>query len=442
MLLTRFVALSSAYFVLFTWGSVVSAKKTDTPAFPEAEGFGAGAQGGRGGQVIFVTNLEDSGPGSLRAAVMAKGPRYVLFQISGLIELKESLVITEPYLTIAGLSAPGDGICLKNFDCIIRTHDVVVRHMRFRPGDEPGEKLRGQNKNFEPDAISVSSPSHDVILDHCSTGWSIDESCTVSGAEVNNVTVQWCIIAESLHDSFHHKGPHGYGSLIRTNGKVTYHHNLYAHHSTRSPRPGTYGRGSVLFDFRNNVIYDTNGYSAEDPLQMNYVGNYIRRPYRWVFKVGGDATHIFQTGNFLEGAGERNADFWQLMENAEPQHQQAVAYQVAEVQTDTAQHAYEVVLESAGATLPRRDPVDARVVDQVRQGTGKIINSQREVGGWPEYRSAAPPPDGDRDGMPDAWEDTHRLQVSVADHNSDEDGDGYLNLEEYLNGTDPRQADR
>lgn len=318
----------------------------------------------------------------------------------------------------------------------------MVRHIRFRPGDEPGAALRAKHRNFEPDAVSMGSPSHDVILDHCSAGWSIDESCTVSGRDVNNVTVQWCIISESLHNSFHHKGPHGYGALIRTNGKVTYHHNLFAHHTTRSPRPGTYGEGSVLFDFRNNVLYDTNGYSAEDPLRMNYVGNYIRQPKRWVFKVGSDTTHIFQTGNYLEGAGERNADFWQLLDNAQPQHRQAVAYQVAEVQTDTAKRAFDVVLESAGATLPQRDPVDERVVNQVRQRTGKIIDSQQDVGGWPEYRSTDPPRDTDDDGMPDSWEETHRMQVSKADHNGDADHDGYRNLEEYLNGTDPWQVDR
>lgn len=410
-------------------------------AFPGAEGFGAHARGGRGGRVIFVTNLHDCGPGSLRDAVNAEGPRYVLFRVSGIIELRSSLEITSPCLTVAGQTAPGDGICLKNFDCTIRTHDVVIRHMRFRPGDEPGPALRASHKVFEPDAISIGNPSHDVILDHCSASWSIDESCSTSGVDVDNVTVQWCIISESLNDSFHHKGPHGYGSLIRAGGDVTYHHNLYAHHKTRGPRPGTYGDGSILFDFRNNVIYDTNGYSAEDPVRMNYVGNYVRRPEKWVFKVGGSATHMFQTGNYLEGAGERNTDFWQLIDDAEPQNRQAVAYDVAAVSTNSAEQALAAVLESAGATLPRRDPVDARVVEQVRQGTGKIIDSQTEVGGWPEYHSAAPPRDSDCDGMPDAWEVSHDLQPMVDDHNGDADGDGYTNLEEFLNRAD-RQAIR
>jgi Bacterial TSP3 repeat len=277
-----------------------------------------------------------------------------------------------------------------------------------------------------------------VIFDHCSASWSVDECCSTSGADVDNVTVQWCIISESLNDSYHHKGPHGYGSLIRAGGNVTYHHNLYAHHMTRAPRPGTYGERSILFDFRNNVIYDTNGYSAEDPVRMNYVGNYIRRPRKWVFKVGGSETHIFQAGNVLESSGNRNNDFWQLIEDAQPENRQAEAYEVAPVKTDPALLAFKSVLDSAGATLPHRDPVDARVVMQVRQGKGKIIDSQREVGGWPEYHSTPPPQDTDDDGMSDAWEALHNFQPTVADHNADADGDGYTNLEEFLNGTDPQ----
>lgn len=423
-------------------GVAVGADAARTPAFPGAEGFGAHARGGRGGEVIFVTNLNDSGPGSLRAAVKTKGPRYILFRVSGIIELKDSLVIEEPFVTIAGQSAPGDGVCLKNYDCTIRTHDVVIRHLRFRPGDEPGAALRAKKKPFEPDAVSISNPSRNVILDHCSASWSTDECCTVSGAEVDNVTVQWCIISESLHDSHHHKGPHGYGSLIRSGGKVTYHHNLYAHHTTRAPRPGTYGDGSILFDFRNNVIYDANGYSAEDPVRMNYVGNYIRRPHEWVFKVGGKKTHIFQASNFLDGGGARNADFWQLIAKAKRGNRQPDAYEVAAVQTHSADEAYEAVLATAGATLPRRDAVDARVVEQVRAGTGEVIDSQDEVGGWPQYQSVAPAADGDDDGMPDQWEAAHRFAAATPDHNADADGDGYPNLEEFLNGTDPRVANR
>jgi len=411
------------------------------PAFPGAEGFGASAQGGRGGEVLFVTNLDDSGPGSLRDAINAQGPRTIVFRTSGVIELQRGLELKEPYCTIAGQTAPGDGVCLKNFGFTISTHDVIVRHLRFRPGDEPGTALRENGHRFEPDAVTVGSPSRDVILDHCSASWATDETLSVSGTSVDRVTIQWCFITESLNDGFHSKGEHGFGSLIRCNGHVSFHHNLFAHHQSRSPRPGTYGDGSVVFDFRNNVIYDTKGYSAEDPVRMNYVGNYIRRPKQWVFKVGGIGSKIYQSDNFLEGAGKRNADFWQFFDNGRPHNLKQQPFAVAEVATESAQDAFERVLASGGATLPRRDKVDARIVEQVRQGSGSVIDSQAEVGGWPDYRSTEPPLDTDNDGMPDAWEEEHGLDSTNSDPNSDSDGDGYTNLEEFLNGTDPRQAD-
>ena len=191
------------------------------PAFPEAEGFGAQSIGGRGGKVLFVTNLKDSGSGSLREAVEANDSRTVIFRISGTIDLKSAIVITKPYITIAGQTAPGDGICLKNHALVIAADHVIVRYIRCRPGD---------NAKAESDSLSLSS-GRDIIVDHCSTSWSVDETLSASSrGRLGNVTVQWCIISESLHDSIHHKGPHGYGSLIRGglgNG-YTYHHNLSA----------------------------------------------------------------------------------------------------------------------------------------------------------------------------------------------------------------------
>ena len=402
-------------------------------AFPGAEGFGAHTQGGRGGRVIFVTNLNDSGPGSFREAVETEGPRYILFRVSGVIPLEQPLECREPYCTIAGQSAPGDGICLKNFNFTIRAHDVIVRHLRFRPGDEPAAALLAKGKTFEPDAVSVGAPSHDVILDHCSATWSTDECCTVSGAGIDNVSVQSCMIAEYPHHGAHHKGDHGFGSLIRCNGRVSFHHNLYAHHRTRSPRPGTYGPGSILFDFRNNVIYDSNGYSAEDPVRMNYVGNYIRRPNGPAFKVGGATTEMYQQGNFEEGAGRKNGDFWQLIANASRGKKREEPFETAPVTTHTAKEAYDAVLASAGATLPKRDAVDERIVEQVRTGKGTLIDSQTDVGGWPNYYSTEPPTDTDNDGMPDAWEREQGLNPNEDDHLGDQDGDGYPNLEEWLN---------
>ncbi|MBV9084915.1 MAG: hypothetical protein JOZ62_19730, partial [Acidobacteriaceae bacterium] len=218
------------------------------PAFPGAEGFGSATPGGRGGKVIFVSNLNDAGPGSFREAVSAKGPRIVVFRISGLITLKTSINITEPYLTVAGQTAPGDGICIRGNEVSIRTHDVIVRYVRFRPGDI---------SQGEPDAADIMADSHDVILDHCSATWSIDEDLSPSGG-IRDVTVQWSLIAEGLNYSIHHKGPHGYGSLVRAIGGVSLHHNLWAHNTARNPRLGdNYGKPPYpLFDVRNNVMYD------------------------------------------------------------------------------------------------------------------------------------------------------------------------------------------
>jgi len=230
------------------------------PAFPGAEGFGAYARGGRGGRAIEVTNLSDSGPGSLRDAVDSKGPRIVVFRISGTIDLKSRISIRDPYITIAGQTAPGYGICLKDHPMSIAADDVVVRFLRIRPADNAGSG---------GDALSVSG-GRDIIVDHCSTSWSVDETLSAStSGQLGNVTVQWCIISESLNESAHHKGAHGYGSLIRGgwgNG-YTFHHNLYAHHRGRSPRPGNYNDRSkdpkgFTFDFRNNVVYNWGGSTA------------------------------------------------------------------------------------------------------------------------------------------------------------------------------------
>ncbi|MFP6632946.1 MAG: pectate lyase, partial [Planctomycetota bacterium] len=356
-----------------------SSPGADLPAFPGAEGFGAGAKGGRGGKVFVVTTLEDYKggkknvvPGSLRQACDAEGPRIIVFDIAGTIELKNAIVLSKPYVTIAGQTAPGGGICLKDYGLKISTHDVVVRHLRVRPGDIMKREL---------DSISVSAGSRDVIIDHCSASWSIDETLSVSGAGITNITVQWCIISESLNDSFHKKGPHGYGSLVRTNGNVSFHHNLYAHHRSRSPRPGTYGEGSILFDFRNNVIYQGGrGYTAEDPARVNYVGNYIKAT--GVFSAT-KTTEMHAADNLVEGKEADAKDPWSAVKGLETKNRKAKPFPAAPVATDDAQSAYRRVLYECGASKPVRDAVDARVIEQVRTGKGGLINSQKQVGGWP-----------------------------------------------------------
>jgi pectate lyase len=411
------------------------------PAFPGAEGFGASTRGGRGGKVMLVTNLEDYRPGSknpipgsLRAACEAKGPRIVVFRVAGVIPLEGALRITEPLITIAGQSAPEDGVCLKNYGMSITTHEVIVRHLRVRPGDELGPAFRAKGAGFAPDGISVGAKSRNVILDHCSVSWAIDECLSVSGQGITDVTVQWCIISEGLNDSFHEKGPHGYGSLLRTNGNITFHHNLYAHHASRSPRPGTYGDGSILLDFRNNVIHDSVGYSAADPVRMNYVGNFIQRSRKpHAFQVGGKTTRIYAEGNHMPALGERNQDPWEAIANEAEENRAPAPFDVAAVKTESAQEALRSIIALAGAVLPKRDAVDARIIRQLESGTGKLVNSQAEVGGWPELRSDAPPADTDLDGMPDEWEKKVGLDPdNPADSSGDHDGDGFTNIEEFL----------
>ncbi|MBE3071948.1 MAG: pectate lyase, partial [Acidobacteria bacterium] len=419
--------------------AVLGATQAQPPAFPGAEGFGARTPGGRGGRVMIVRTLEDAGPGSFREAVTAPGPRVVVFAVGGLITLKSPVDITEPYLTIAGQSAPGDGVCTRGHQVSIRTHDVIVRYLRFRPGDI---------LKAEVDALDIMGESHDVIIDHCSATWSVDENLSPSGA-VSNITVQWCLIAESLNRSVHSKGAHGYGSLVRAVGGVTLHHNLWAHNSARNPRLGdNYGNPPwPVFDVRNNVIYDYGQIASGltgDRLSANYVGNYIR-PGPSSDRARGiivltdtaDVTYFVQ-GNVVEGRDDWTADNTRLFDRTEFDGRRLVTvartpFGTPAVRTTSASDALADVLAGVGATRPRRDAVDGRIVRQVEQRSGFIIDSQSQVGGWPEYRSVVPPPDSDSDGIPDAWERTHGLDPrNPADASKPVGRDGYTGIEVYL----------
>lgn len=416
-----------------------SAADLPVPAFPGAEGAGAFAKGGRGGSVYHVTTLKDSGPGSLADAVSGSD-RTIVFDVSGTIDLSYGkpakagkIRIAQPRITIAGQTAPGDGICIKNGNLRIAADDVIVRHLRVRPGDEMQKEL---------DAISIESGCHNVIVDHCSAGWSVDESLSVSGTNINNITVQWCLIAESLNLSAHEKGEHGYGSLIRGDGDVTYHHNIYAHHHSRNPRPGTYGEGrGLLLDFRNNVIYDWGtraGYSSADRVMLNYVGNYLKegpsttRPGE-AFNIGGPTTKIFVAHNVYEGRDDLNADNRKMIGSLTAANQSVKPFAIAPLANDTAPQAFQKALADAGATRPKRDAADARVIDGIRTGGGRIINSQTEVGGWPELKSATAPADSDGDGMPDNWEKQHGLDPQDSEDGKRPGKTGYTHLENYLN---------
>ena len=418
------------------------------PAFPGAEGAGALSRGGRGGRVLRVVNLEDSGPGSLRAAVEAEGPRTIIFDIGGTIRLKKPLVIRHGQVTIAGQTAPGGGITLRDRHFEIAADDVVVRYIRSRLGNK---------SRVESDAFTISSGQR-IIVDHVSASWSVDETLSAGSDyktpkdDLRDVTVQWSIISESLRKSGHAKGEHGYGSLLRgaRGARMSFHHNLWAHHVARMPRPGNYltpEKDSVgaYYDFRSNVFYNWGGsragYNADSGEKASHVA------YKFVdnaYKSGPDTekkiafyernpiAHAWFAGNSMNGVIP--ADPWSLVTGRDD-----AAYRLAgpirfpAVTRHAAPQAFEKVLAGAGASLAR-DPVDARVIETVRAGTGRIIDSQEEVGGWPELARGTPWRDGDGDGMPDDWERRQGFDpASPEDGAADRDGDGYTNLEEWLN---------
>lgn len=429
--------------------SAFEASAKDIPAFPGAEGFGARTPGGRGGKLIPVLNLNDSGAGSLRAACQAEGPRIVVFRVAGIIDLKSSIKITNPFLTLAAQTAPGDGVCLRGFDLDIRTHDAVVRYLRSRPGDVSGKEV---------DAIDVGSGSYNVVVDHCSATWGVDENLSLSGS-ISNVTIQWCLIAEGLNQSVHHKGAHGYGSLVRAVGGVSLHHNLWAHNNARNPRLGDNYQVPPYptFDFRNNVIYnygDMCSGMTGDKLSVNYVANYIRpgpnsNLKRGVIVFTDTADAIYHVAdNVVEGNEDVAKDNGRLFDRLEFKGKRLVTratkpFPAPEIKTTSAASALAEVLEGVGATRPVRDAVDQRIIRSVRERDGTIIDSPKQVGGWPEYRPASAPADSDDDGLPDQWERKHHLNPNdPADANADRDGDGYTNIEEFLNDTDPAVVSR
>lgn len=447
---TKYQCFSNALLLVLVTFCALSSTGQDQLAFPGAEGFGAYSKGGRGGQVLHVTNLNDQGPGSLRWAVEQEGPRTVVFDLSGTIELKSRLTIENPYITIAGQTAPGDGICVKGETLQIETNDVIIRYLRVRLGDG----MHGQGSLQGKDAISISV-GKDIIVDHCSASWSLDEvlSSSTRNPTLSNVTVQWCYITEGLNPS-----NHGYGSLIRGTGgaKYSYINNLYAHHRRRSPRPGNYDSNphtedpeGLLLDFSNNVIYNWDGGYAgynndsESVTKLNYVGNYLipgqnSENNGIAYSTGSPYNKSYFSGNYYDG--KQPADQWSLVTFRESwteqnirDYKQSNPFQTGPVARKDAVSAYKEVLASGGAILPKRDSYDQRIVKDIKNRTGKIIASQEEVGGWPELKSSPAPTDTDQDGMPDSWEKKNGLNPNDADDRNKVARDGYTMLEKYLN---------
>ena len=471
------------------------------PAFPGAEGGGRHAFGGRGGRVFVVTSLDDSGPGTFREACEAGGPRIVVFNVAGIIRLKDRIRIRAPYITIDGSSAPGDGVCIAGNTVELDTHDVVVRHMRFRRGETD---VRDRN-----DSIG-GNPIGNIMIDHVSASWGLDENMSMyrhmyrppDGAKdlklpTVNITIQNSIFSEGLN-TYHH----AFGSTIGGTN-CTFMRNLWANNTGRNPSMGMGGD----FTFVNNVIFNwrhrtTDG--GDGTSRVNSIANYFKpgpgtptdRPIGHRILKAESRTkppaekefgRFYVAGNVIEGNERVTADNWaggvQFADEEDVKGESLDAYNrrylsasraaepfpMAPLRITTAQEAYEEVLAGAGATLPRRDAVDERIVKTVRTGdvgppvaepdlfdkldqvkyTAErvrelvklvplgFITDPAQVGGYPEYRGA-PRADADRDGMPDGYEHTHGLNpADAADAAADPDGDGYTNIEAFLYRLEP-----
>jgi hypothetical protein len=433
-----------------------AATTADLPAFPGAEGFGRLAKGGRGGDVYHVTTLADAGPGSLREGILsATGPRTIVFDVAGMILLKSALPINKSFLTIAGQTAPGDGITIRDFSTQMRkVSDVVVRFVRFRLGDEnKTPETKGADDTLVTDDIDR------VIFDHCSLSWAIDGTHDLRRG--GNFTLQWSIISEALNRSLHTKGAHAMAASYRDlSGNITLHHNLIATCRDRHPSLGSAVKPPrYIVDFRNNLVYNwtSPGTSNFCDHFINCINNVWRPgptsdPAKLPIAMKGslpDLAKGYMSGNVFEGRADLTRDNYAALDFKrwlKPYGNYAYAGSLADWKADApadlggalpltqpAAEAAELVLTRAGASL-RRDAIDARVVDDVRHRRGKVIDSQREVGGWVALRSAPAPVDTDRDGMPDAWELAQGLDPrNPADRNTRTEQGGYTNLEKYLN---------
>lgn len=373
------------------FGMLSAAASSPPLAFSGAQGAGRFAAGGRGGAELRVTNLNDNGPGSLRAAVEQRGPRIITFEVAGTIRLKRDLVIRNPRITITGEGAPAGGIAIADRSLVIKADDVIIRYFRSRLGNQSG---------VEGDAISIAGGSR-IILDHVSASWSVDETLSVSAPYgptegIYDVTVQWSIISESLRKGGHTKGEHGYGSLIRggRGARFSFHHNLWAHHVQRMPRPGNYAPASEdpvgpIMEFRSNVFYNWGGNAAgynsdtDSAASYAFIDNcYITGPdskKALIFREENPLARSWFAGNRMNGqlpAQQRDLiqGIWYPLPGAPD---------VAPVTADPAPRGCKSVLKNAGASLPR-DAVDRRIVADVKKRSGRIIDNQNDVGGWPD----------------------------------------------------------
>ncbi len=456
---------SKSLFVLLIVLLVGTTLSAQPLAFPHAEGYGRFSAGGRGGDVYHVTTLEDYSPktdkpitGSLRHGLLSQeGPRTIVFNLSGTILLKEELRGTKSYLTIAGQTAPGDGITLRDYTFKLTgqegepIHDIIIRFLRFRHGDVTKQSGDGLSTNWV----------NDLILDHISAGWTID--CIHDLRDAARFTMQWSVFAEALNQSTHNKGAHAMlSSYSHLYGNVTVHHNLMASSRNRHPTLGGGDRTdtTAVIDFRNNLVFnwasgtnfgqcrhnlinnfykpgESTDYNANKPLRMK-----SERATSGVGYMRGNhfagAPKEFNTDNYtavdysLYGTlGEKNKYIGTTRSQWEIKSPFVIGNDVPK--TDSPETTYRIVLERAGASMVR-DAVDKRVVAGIKDGTNRLIDSQTEVGGWPELKSKPAPADSDGDGMPDKWENINKLNsADPGDRNNFTLNTNYTNLEVYLN---------
>jgi hypothetical protein len=410
-------------------------------SFPGAVGGGKYTTGGRGGKVIKVTNLNDSGPGSLREAINQPEPRIIVFDVSGTIELKSPLNIYQSNLTIAGQSAPGDGICIKGHQCRISADNIIIRYIRFRPGDISGK---------EYDALAAIN-QRDIIIDHCSMSWSTDE--TASFYDNENFTMQWCLISESLNNSVHSKGAHGYGGIW--GGKnATFIYNVLAHHNSRNPRlqGARYQEeeNREKTELINNIIYNWGSkaiYGGENG-RYNILHNIFipgpatRSNRNEILEPYNPLGSFFLEGNVIYENRNSSMAEWENVSLPDKVAGDPKATRAFEFTNPTpvaeASALYEMVLSKVGASLSR-DKTDHRVIDEIKSrkytyGNYGIIDSQDQTDGWPELKSLPPKPDSDGDGMPDEWEKQVGLNPNdYSDHAKHSLDPHYTNIEVYLN---------
>ena len=410
-------------------------KTTGDPAFPKAQGFAKYAKGGRKGEVLFVTNLNNDGNGSLRKALEYTKPRTIIFNVGGVIELNNNISINHPFVTIAGQTSPGNGIILKGAGLYINTNDVIIQHIRIRPGDGS----TGQNYD-DRDGIDIGKDAQDVILDHISVQWAIDENISFWDEPIN-ITVQNSIIGEALHNSKHSKGAHSMGILIGDNSKnISILNNLFISNNDRNPRL----KGGAEASFVNNIVYNWGMIAAggsidytNSPILANITNNIFKKGpnssngFFDIDNIDGSNSKIYLDGNF--GDPQELVDYNANSATYKNTYSFLVSQTVIpnlNTQISSGSNFDVSLLNHIGASKPKRDLVDARLITEYQTETGFIKDIPGIYDNTPYVSSIM---DDDKDGIDDSWELSNGLDPSnINDGSEIKTGFTYTNLEVYL----------